>query len=72
MSNSDFSISSDDEQDYITSNRRRSTTPPILRKKFRADCSFYDIIKPFIVTMIFFYIWNNLNNSSNKNYYCDE
>jgi hypothetical protein len=72
-SNSDFSSSSEDEQDYNTVRRgRRSLTPPRRRKSGKVECSFYEILKPFVVTVILFYFWNKLNNSAKDNFnYCD-
>ena len=75
-SNSDFSSSSDDEQDYNTIRRgRRSLTPPRRRKKGKVDCSFYELLKPFVVTIILFYFWTKIyvSTPTHKDFlYCKE
>jgi len=72
--NSDFSTSSEDEQDYhATRRRRRSLTPPRRRRKGKVECSFYELLKPFVVTMILFYFWNKMYGSAPKDFlYCNE
>ena len=70
-SNSDFSSSSEDEQEYTI--RRRSLTPPRRRKSGKVECSFYELLKPFVVTVILFYFWNKIHASTHKDFlYCKE
>ena len=73
MSNSDFSITSSDDESDSPRRVRSLTPPPRSRRLSKSNCSIHDLLKPFIIGLVFFYLWNKLNWFPGKdNLYCNE